>query len=117
MGVTSLIILLIGIFYYWKYSATFDYYLFAIGLFASIFDTAGKSLLAYCLSIGPAGPILGMEALTSVLLTINEAIRVSQIPNWIQGLGLFFGVFGAVVLSQEPETFNNAMSKICSCFK
>ena len=81
MGFQSLISLLVAIFYYWPYMADFKVDLFFIGFFASLFDSVGKSIMAFNLTIGPAGPILCFKSLESVILTVFEALRLNERPN------------------------------------
>lgn len=81
MFFTCLITFILGVVWYWQGVSSFSKYLFFIGFLSSVFDTIGKSFLAHAQSIGPAGPVLAADALTSVLLTIYEAIRLKALPN------------------------------------
>ena len=54
----------------------FNLELFIRGLVGSTCDNLGMALLAKALSTGPAGPIMGLVSLNSVLLTGAEAIRI-----------------------------------------
>lgn len=69
------LVLLVGISWYWQ-EHEFNRYLFFMGLLQAVFDTLGKVCLANALCKGPAGPITAVEILSTVMLTMYEALRL-----------------------------------------
>ena len=98
-GIGSLIILLIGVTWYWRYCAEFQWQTFLIGFFSSIFDICGKACIMKAYSQGPAGPVSAFVELNNVLLVVFEGIRLMKLPNYLEIIGFLLGIFGALVLS------------------
>ena len=66
--------MLISSIIYWVYFE-FDYYLFKIGLFGSIFDAVGIACYAKANSSGPRGLVAALGTTNNLLLVIFEAIK------------------------------------------
>ena len=72
---SSIIIMIIGVTWYWREVDTFKKDLFIIGIFGSIFDSVGKACIQKAYSKGPAGPVSAFVELNNVFLVIFEAFR------------------------------------------
>ena len=93
------------------YIESFKMEYFIRGLIGSITDNLGMAFVAKALSMGPAGPILGLVSMNSVILTIFEALRTGTSPNLLQTIGLLLGIIGAIVFSQEPSLWGRLYKK------
>jgi len=80
-GFTNFITLMVGIAFYWRGSTKFDKSLFLRGFLCSTCENVGLAFEDKATSYGPAGPISGLISLTSVFLTIYEAVILQQVPN------------------------------------
>lgn len=98
-GFCCTIIIILGCAWYWQEVAEFRWKLFLIGFFSSIFDTCGKACILKAFSIGPAGPVAAFVELNNVLLVLFEGLRLWHVPNYLEIIGFFLGICGALVLS------------------
>jgi uncharacterized membrane protein len=95
---TSIIVMIVGVTWYWKEVDTFKKDLFIIGIFGSIFDSVGKACVQKAYSKGPAGPVGAFVELNNVFLVIFEACRLWQLPKNLEFVGFAFGIIGALIL-------------------
>jgi len=108
--IVETILFICGVLFYWPYNA-FDLHLFWVGALAGIFEQLAMLFLYIAFTKGPAGPIGGLSCVSSVLVAIIEAIRLSRAPSLVEILGLFIGLIGAIELSY-PEVFHKLL---CCC--
>lgn len=95
-SVTSFIVLLIGVFWYWRSVQPFDTKLFLIGIVGSILDTIGKSFIQTAFSRGPAGPVTAFVEMNNIWLIVLDSIRTWTLPSWLELLGFLLGISGGL---------------------
>lgn len=76
----------------------FNAYLYVLGFTASIFNTAGLTLVNKAIANGPMGPVTAIVAVSSILLVLIEAIRGGKWMSAAEILALIIGFFGAMEL-------------------
>lgn len=91
------VIVIIAAIPYWLYFG-FSQYLFWMGLLGSFFSTLAIVSFQNAISIGPAGPVAAIVALSQVLLFVVEAFRNSKVPSSFEIIGLALGFFGAIII-------------------
>ena len=94
--VTSFVILLTGVFWYWHSVKPFDTRLFLIGIAGSILDTIGKSFIQTAFARGPAGPVTAFVEMNNIILIILDAIRTWTLPSGLEILGFLLGISGGL---------------------
>ena len=110
--IVSLFIMIAGVTWFWRYVENFQKDLFILGLFGSIFDTAGKACIQKAYSRGPAGPVAAFVEMNNVLLVIIESIRLLQMPKFLEILGFIFGITGGLTLC-IPDQLQKIFCFIC----
>jgi len=93
---SSLVVLILGVTWYWRYEEQFDTYLFLIGIAGSILDTIGKSCIQNAYSKGPAGPVAAFVEMNNVLLIIAESFRTWTVPSSLEIVGFVLGISGGL---------------------
>ena len=110
----SIVVIILGVTWYWKEVDTFNRRLFIIGFFGSIFDTCGKACIQRAYSTGPAGPVSAFVEMNNVVLVIFEAIRARKMPNYLEFIGFILAIVGALVLC-IPDEITNLLRCIFCC--
>lgn len=93
---TSFIVLLIGIFWYWRTVKPFDPKLFLIGLAGSICDSIGQSMIQQAFSRGPAGPVTACVEMNNIFLVVLDALRTMSLPSHLEIIGFVLGITGGL---------------------
>ena len=96
--IRQLIVFIVSIFYF---SANpLSWRLYILGAIGSILDVAGSIFANHAIaSRAPVGPIFALTDTQILLVTIVAAIRMMEIPHWMQLMGLVSGVVGACILT------------------
>lgn len=90
---------IISLFYFASHS--FSWRLYIIGAIGSILDVAGSLFANYAIATkSPVGPIFALTDTQILLVTVVAAIKMLEIPHWMQLMGLVSGVVGACILTQ-----------------
>jgi len=63
---------------------------------------------------GPMGPIMAILNVQSIILTIFQAVKTLALPNWMQMIGLVFGIIGGLTLA-VPDFMKKICVKIFRC--
>lgn len=115
--ISSFVILMLGIVWYWRAVEPFNTYLFSIGILGSILDTVGKSCIQNAYSKGPAGPVAAFVEMNNVLLIIAEAFRTWMIPSSFEIVGFVLGITGglAFVFPDKLHKFKDSVKTCCGC--
>lgn len=74
-----------------------DYFL--IGTFGAIINTLGLISINKACTIGPLGPVNALNATSTIMFSIVTAIRLMKLPKPLEFLGMFIGLFGALILT------------------
>jgi drug/metabolite transporter (DMT)-like permease len=101
-GVVNVLVLCAAI-PYWI-NVSFNQYLLWVGGVGAIINTLGLVCIQNALKLGPAGPVSAIAATSTVLLVIIEAAKHARMISVYEGIGLIFGVYGALILV-IPEKF------------
>lgn len=97
--VRQLISFIVSLFYFSSHH--FSFRLYIIGSIGSILDVAGSIFANYAIATrSPVGPIFALTDTQILLVTVVAAIKMLQIPHWMQIMGLVSGVVGACILTQ-----------------
>ena len=97
--VRQLISFIVSLFYFSSHQFSFKLYI--IGSIGSILDVAGSIFANYAIATrSPVGPIFALTDTQILLVTLVAAIKMLQIPHWMQIMGLVSGVVGACILTQ-----------------
>ena len=97
--VRQLISFIVSLFYFSSHQ--FSFRLYIIGSIGSILDVAGSIFANYAIATrSPVGPIFALTDTQILLVTVVAAIKMLQIPQWMQIMGLLSGVVGACILTQ-----------------
>ena len=97
--VRQLISFIVSLFYFSSHQ--FSFRLYIIGSIGSILDVAGSIFANYAIATrSPVGPIFALTDTQILLVTVVAAIKMLQIPHWMQIMGLVSGVVGACILTQ-----------------
>ena len=97
--VRQLISFIVSLFYFSSHQFSFKLYI--IGSIGSILDVAGSIFANYAIATrSPVGPIFALTDTQILLVTVVAAIKMLQIPHWMQIMGLVSGVVGACILTQ-----------------
>ena len=97
--VRQLISFIVSLFYFSSHQ--FSFRLYIIGSIGSILDVAGSIFANYAIATrSPVGPIFALTDTQILLVTVVAAIKMFQIPHWMQIMGLVSGVVGACILTQ-----------------
>lgn len=70
-----------------------------LGTLAGILNALGILALNLAYTLGPMGPVAALVALTSVFLTIIQAIQLQRLPHWMEVIGMLIGLAGAVIIT------------------
>ena len=97
--VVNTIVLFVGITWYWRTVEPFNLTLFLIGAFGSVFNNVGQTYALVVLNIGPAGPIISLISLSNLLLLVWEAIRMATMPSYLEIIGFFLEMIGALAFN------------------
>lgn len=82
---------------YWS-SHSFSMYLFWIGTFGAIINSAGLACMNTAISTGPMGPVSAIGACANIFLALVEAVKHQKVPSYIEFIALFLGFSGALEL-------------------
>lgn len=86
-----------------------------LGFIASFLTTAASLFSQIAITSGaPLGPITALNSTQVLILTLITAVFKGIIPNWMQLLGLAFGLFSACVLTM-PDHMLNLWHRITKC--
>lgn len=97
--VRQLISFIVSLFYFSSHQ--FSFRLYITGSIGSILDVAGSIFANYAIATrSPVGPIFALTDTQILLVTVVAAIKMLQIPHWMQIMGLVSGVVGACILTQ-----------------
>ena len=97
--VRQLISFIVSLLYFSSHQ--FSFRLYIIGSIGSILDVAGSIFANYAIATrSPVGPIFALTDTQILLVTVVAAIKMLQIPHWMQIMGLVSGVVGACILTQ-----------------
>lgn len=69
------------------------------GTLGSILNNVGIVFVGNACATGVIGPSMALVNVQSILMTIMAAVFASQIPTWMQVLGLVIGILGSLVLT------------------
>jgi len=84
----------------------FSWSLFTAGCLGSFFNTTGSLFCGAALGSGYAlGPIIAVLNTQTILVTLVAAAVASTMPNYMQWIGLFLGMFGACVLTMPEQMY------------
>ncbi|CDW83526.1 UNKNOWN [Stylonychia lemnae] len=75
-----------------------DYY-FTVGAIGSIINTLGLVSINKACTIGPLGPVNALSATSTIMFSIVTAIRLAKLPKPLEFVGMFIGIFGALILT------------------
>ena len=82
-----------------------------MGFVAAVFQQNSFACVTVAFSTGaPAGPISAFLLIKNVGMVLFEAIRVLEIPNYLQLIGLVLGILGGLIL-----TIPNHLIRIIKC--
>ena len=95
--VSSTLVLILGVSWYWQSVEKFDATLFGVGIIASILDTVGKVFIQRAFANGPCGPVAACVELNNVILVLIESARNGKVPHWLELVGFLFGISGGMV--------------------
>ena len=109
-SVTSFLVLILGVAWFWRSVQPFDSWLFGIGILGSIFDTVGKSFIQMAFANGPAGPVAGLVEINNVLLVVVEGFRLWKFPTLLEIIGFIFAISGGMAF-----VFPNQINKLKKC--
>jgi uncharacterized membrane protein len=113
---SSIIIMIVGVSWYWREVDSFKKNLFIIGIFGSMFDAIGKAFVQKAYSKGPAGPVSAFVELNNVFLVIFEGLRQWQLPRSLELLGFLLGIVGALILCVPDELIRMFKCLFPCCF-
>jgi len=97
--VSSVLVLILGVAWFWQQVEPFNSTLFVVGIFASILDTTGKVFIQRAFANGPVGPVAAVTECNNILLIIIDAIRVLKFPTWLEIVGFVLGISGGMVFA------------------
>ena len=102
--------------YFKFYSFTvFDVSMWTLGSLGSLLNCIASSfVIAAFATLAPVGPILALLNTQTIVVTVVQAVMLAALPNWMQLLGLAFGITGAFILT-VPTTMQSIANKIISC--
>jgi len=97
--IRQFIAFIVSIFYF--SSNPISWRLYIIGAIGSVLDVAGSIFANHAIATrSPVGPIFALTDTQILVVTIVAAIRMLQVPHWMQLMGLVSGVVGACILTQ-----------------
>ena len=88
--------------------------LWIFGSIGSILNCFGCLFAVASFATGaPSGPIVALQSSQIVLLVVIEAVRQLQVPQYMQLIGLFFGILGTLILSAPDEMYTCLLMITC----
>jgi drug/metabolite transporter (DMT)-like permease len=101
-------------FKFYSFSA-FDFQMWTICSLGSLLNCVGSSfVIAAFATQAPIGPILALLITQTIVVTVVQAVMLAAAPNWMQLLGLAFGITGAFILT-VPGKMKSIANKIIPC--
>ena len=94
--VVNVIVLIVAI-PYWCL-VEFSSYLFWVGLFGALINTLGLVCVQNAVSVGPAGPVAAICAISNLAMVIIEAIKHKKMLTVMESIAFIFGMVGALTL-------------------
>ena len=105
-GLASLVFQIIGIVSFMNNKGSFDFTLWWNGALASLFNLLGCMFAIACFATGcPIGPASALLSTQTIVVVVFTAIATATFPNWMQVVGLIFGLFGAMLLTIPKELY------------
>ena len=102
-SVSSFLILILGVSWYWRSVEPIDWKLFSIGIAAAVFDSVGKSFIQTAFSKGPAGPVAAFVEMNNIFLIILDALRTWTMPSALEIIGFLCGIAGGLCFVFEDQ--------------
>jgi drug/metabolite transporter (DMT)-like permease len=88
-----------GLFYWFSNPGKFDLYYLILGAIGSLLQVIGVLCLNLAITTAKAaGPAIAIVSTQMIVLTMASAVLAGLVPNFMQWMGLVFGLLGAMVL-------------------
>ena len=93
--IDNLIFFILALFY-WNYFVKIDWYALLMGTIGAIVDHAGLNVAYLALRKGPGGPITATFCVSTIFVSIVEALRYLKMPSFIEIIGFIIGFVGSL---------------------